>query len=446
MAIRVQKAQEEARLRLQQEIESSNAQIITLQRQLEIHEDTLAKLNATEEEAGELLALDAQARKDPREIAAEDALDTIVRLENTLKVVQRRNVLLGRENSVQEKTLKDRMKILAKLNTEEEQLIHATGWNESVSGEDAVELRERIAEMVSLEQTLTKELTAAQVLVKKKEQAVEVLQNELDSKIEKEEQLALLFNSIRVTDRDCVETQRSIDDLTNQHRESQALIEVARSKRGTMSIQCLQDDAASLKSIVETHRQTRRNQDDIIKAQIWRARQLQTRIDIITAALKDMKLDREFERSIPKSSLVPGAAKDEPTNVDQVIPDNEVIPLETFLLLVRDNETMRTGVARKDVMVLEKEATIQALEAKLEGFTHSLNLSTEQQDNIKINKAIEMDELQETLQQQHQAYRRQIEELLSANLRLKSKLTKQQAAPVPLMSDIVARNNSRMRY
>lgn len=440
---KVQKVQDEARQRLLRDIEICNAQIITLQRQLEVHGDTLTKYAASQEEDGDDLALES-LRRDPRDIPAEEALDTIVRLENTLKVIQRRNQLIHREIANQEKVLKDRTKVLDAVSREEDHLVSATGWSEQTM-DNAIELRHEIHEMVELEQTLQKEMVSAEALIRKKEKAVELLEAELRQKKEKEELLGVLYNDIRVKDRDCVEMQRFIEALTNQHHESQALIEVARSKRGVLSIQSLRGDTESLKSTVQMHRDTRHRQDDVTKAQLFRAKQLQTRIDILTAALKDMKLDRDFERSIPKSSLVPGAAKDEPTNRDEVLPQNEKVPVESYFLLARDNEAMRTSVARKDVMVLEKEATINALEAKLDSFTHSLNLSTEQQDSLRINKATEMDELQETLQEQHYAYRRQIEELLSANLRLKTELNKAQQMPQLTIGNGVGVNN-RMKF
>eukprot|EP00331_Platyophrya_macrostoma_P003119 CAMPEP_0176412754 /NCGR_PEP_ID=MMETSP0127-20121128/4318_1 /TAXON_ID=938130 /ORGANISM="Platyophrya macrostoma, Strain WH" /LENGTH=439 /DNA_ID=CAMNT_0017792457 /DNA_START=21 /DNA_END=1339 /DNA_ORIENTATION=+ len=421
---KVQKVQDEARQRLLHDIEICNA---ALQRQLEVQDDTLAKYASAQMEDDEAIGLES-LRRDPRDIPAEEALDTIVRLENTLKVIQRRNQLIQREVAVQEKLLKDRMKILDSVSREEEYLVSATGWSEQTV-DNAVEIRHEIHEMIDLEQTLQKEMVSAEALIRKKEKAVELLELQLREKKEKEELLGVLYNDIRVKDRDCVEMQRSIDALTSQHHQSQELIEVARSKRGVLSIQSLRGDTESLRSTVQMHRDTRRRQDEVTKAQIFRAKQLQTRIDILTAALKDMKLDKDFERSIPKSSLVPGAAKDEPSSRDDVVPQNELVPVESYYLLARDNDAMRTSVARKDVMVLEKEATIHALEAKLESFTHSLNLSTEQQDSLRVNKATEMDELQETLHQQHQAYRRQIEELLSANLRLKTELNKAQQMP-----------------
>lgn len=425
MSDRVTRAQEEAKQRLLREIEEGNAQVASLNRQLEVHNDAIAKL-----QGDSLEELSVSSERNPRDIAAEDALDTIVRLENTLKIVQRRNALLLRENQAQEKLAKDRTKVLERIAKDEEHLVTATGWRDDGPEVDIVELRARISEMISLEQILNKELVAADVLIKKKEQAVEDLEKELLRKKEKEEQLSVLYNDIRVKDRDCEEMKRSIDALVGEHDKSQSLIESAQSRRAVLSIASLQEDTNCLKSNVEQHRATRRKQDEIMKAQIFRARQLQTRIDIIMAALRDMKLDKEFERTVPKSSLVCGASKEEPQEVSDVVPAEEQIPFSTYLLLLRDNDTMRTSVARKDVMVLEKEATIQALEAKLESFSHSLNISTEQQDDLKVSKALEMDELQETLQQQHQAYRRQIETLLSANLKLRSRLMRSNG-PLP---------------
>jgi hypothetical protein len=421
MTDRAQRAQEEARQRLLHDIELANAQIVTIQRQLEVQDDLLAKIHADEATNASILV----RTENPREIAAEDALDHIVSLENTLKITQRRNTLLQRENATQTKNVKDRVKVLERLVKEEESIATATGWSlEDDSPQDVEQLRAGILEMQELEQAMRKEIVTGEVVLHKKQQTASELESKLSLLREKEEEYGVLCNDVRVRDRDCRELEREISEVQAEHSNNDQLIEYARSKRGVVSIQNLQDDTASLKNTVEQQRAIRRKQDDVVKAQLFRARQLQTRIDIITAALKDMKLEKEFERSAPRSSLVPGAAKDEPSDIAEVIPENEALPVETYLLLLRDNEAMRTSVARKDVMVLEKEATVQALDAKLESFTHSLNLSTEQQDSLKLHKAMEMDDLQEQLQEQHQAYRKQIEELLSTNLKLKSKIKK----------------------
>lgn len=445
MTDRAQRSQEEARQRLLHDIELANAQIVTLQRQLEVQDDLLGKMNADESNTADMLV----RTENPRDIAAEDALDHIVSLENTLKITQRRNTLLARENATQAKTVKDRVKILEKLIKDSDAIAAATGWSADDDTQlDAEQLRAGILEMQTLEQGMQKELVAGEVVLHKKQQTVADLEKKLSVLRDKEEDYGVLCNDVRVRERDCRELEREIAEIQDEHSTSDQLIEYARSKRGVVSIQNLQDDTASLKGTVEQQRLIRRKQDEVVKAQLFRARQLQTRIDIITAALKDMKLDKEFEHSAPRSSLVPGAAKDEPADINEVIPENELLPIETYLLLLRDNESMRTSVARKDVMVLEKEATVQALEAKLESFTHSLNLSTEQQDSLKLHKALEMDDLQEQLQEQHQTYRRQIEELLSVNLKLKSKINKYRipSFPPPNQSAGIPGKEQKMKF
>ena len=428
------KSQEEAKSRLLNDVEDARAHIVALQRQIEMHNDTISRL--VQHDSGDLTEdIRRQTECNNRDIAAEDALDTIVRLENALKIAQRRNALLGREQQRHEKLLKDRSKVLEKLTKEEDELRSATGW----TGESHVEhdVQGRIGEMVKVEQVVNRELVGAAVLVKKKQQLVETLEVELSKKKEKEEFLLQMFNDIRVKDRDVKEMEVRVQKLRDEHEKNQSLIEVAKSKQATLSIHSLQEDTQSLKRTVEQHRETRRHQEDIIKAQVFRASQLQTRIDIVTAALQDLKLGKEFERSVPKSSLVPATSFGEPQSASEVVPADEQVAMSLFKLLLRDHDSMRTNVARKDVMLLEKEATVQALEAKLEGFTHSLNLSTEQQDSLKVHKTIEMDELQEALQQQHQEYRRQIDELLRSNAKLKARLMK---AP-PMMPQ-----HSKMRY
>jgi hypothetical protein len=200
---------------------------------------------------------------------------------------------------------------------------------------------------------------------------------------------------------------------------------LAESRRGVASIACIQGDLDFLKDDIEKQKSVRRRQEDIIKAELQRARQLQARLEVVQAALHDCRQDKEFEKMNAKSNMAVVASVEDPEEaLSQIIPEDEHIPIETFLLLHRDNELMRTSVSRKDMMVLEKQATIQALEAKLETQHHSYTVRSQQQFSNKAGKAIEMTDLQETVTTQHHEYRRDIENLLAANLKLKMKLLK----------------------
>ena len=402
-------------------------EIVAVEQQLAKTDSDIARLIVQSEDTSALEVAERRKEfeKNPRDIAAEDALDTIVRLENTLKVVLRRNVLLSRENALQKKLHKDRVKVLEKRSKDCDDLLSITGFHERYAAAPVEERRQKIDEMIALEATLNKELASAFVIIRKKEQLVETLQNELDKKIEKEEQLQLVYNDIRVKDRDCQEIQAQIDEIKREDRKKDNALTLAENRRAVLSINSLRGDMDYLRDEIEKQKSVRRRQEEIIKAELHRARQLQARLDVVQTALHDLKLEKEFERSNAKSSMVVVASVEDPEEtISQIIPDDESVPVETFLLLHRDNEAMRTSVSRKDMMVLEKEATIQALEAKLETQHHSYTVRSQQQVSTKTGKAIEMGDLQETVTAQHHEYRKEIENLLAANLKLKMKLLK----------------------
>jgi hypothetical protein len=427
MTERSYKSLDAARQRIQQEIDCAEAEIASLEQQLSKADADISRIVSQSEDTSALEV--AERRKEfernPRNIAAEDALDTIVRLENTLKVVQRRNVLLSRENALQKKLHKDRIKVLEQRTKECDELVRVTGFHDRYVAPPVEESRQKVEEMISLEATLNKELASAFVIIRKKEQLVETLQLELDKKVEKEEQLQLLYNDIRVKDRDCQEIQAQIDEIKREDRKKDSALVLAETRRGITSINSIRGDMDFLRNEIEKQKAVRRRQEEIIKAELQRARELQARLDVVQAALHDCKQDKEFEKMNAKSSMIVVASVEDPEEtISQIIPEDEQIPIETYLLLHRNNELMRTSVSRKDMMVLEKEATIQALEAKLETQHHSYTVRSQQQFSTKAGKAIEMSDLQETVTAQHHEYRKEIENLLAANLKLKMKLLK----------------------
>ncbi|KAF8284458.1 hypothetical protein TcBrA4_0061580 [Trypanosoma cruzi] len=84
---------------------------------------------------------------------------------------------------------------------------------------------------------------------------------------------------------------------------------------------------------------------------------------------------------------------------------------------------MNTNVVRKNMLVLEKEGVIQALEASLMKYANALNMTTRQLENMKLNKGFEMTELMVELQQQHKNYLQQLEQIMQENNKLKSNCT-----------------------
>ena len=88
----------------------------------------------------------------------------------------------------------------------------------------------------------------------------------------------------------------------------------------------------------------------------------------MTAALKDLKTNTKIQRRL-KDALMGAEVEDadiDPYNVDNYLPANEIVDVELYELLQRDLEAITTSMKLKDIILLEKEATIEATELKLD--------------------------------------------------------------------------------
>lgn len=417
--------QESARVLILEQIQDSDDRIAKLERQLAAQEHELEQLSAENSERHnqmvEVQEKNKRLEKDPREIAAEDALDTIIRLENTLQVAKRRNTMLQRENNVLSKNVKEANKTLERTQQQRDELVQLTGWHPETHETDVDTLRLRVGEMITLEATIRKELATGKVLLAKKEQLSKALEAELKSKEDVQERVLMLYNDIRVADRDLFEVNAQIDELKREHRKKDGALVVLENRKDQVAFESLMGDKEYLQRECAGKKEIRRGQEVVLKAQQKRTADLQARLDLTMMAIRDLKLEQGLDKAVSKTLVTDPPAHD-PTDPDRINPPNETIPVETYELFQRDLAAMSTSVSRKDIMILEKQATVEALEAKLDGYTQSYNLTTQQQAQTKANKAIEVAELQEELAARHQEYRQKIDELLSVNLKLKQRI------------------------
>ncbi|EPY30032.1 hypothetical protein STCU_04270 [Strigomonas culicis] len=384
---------------------------------------TIQEENQTDDVTQQIAHFEEQMRH-KKDIAAEDALDSIVRLQNQLKIVKRRNQLLARENTVQQKQLNDRAAFLKSTTQELDRISYVTGWHENFVDVDLSEqttFRDSIRDMVTLIAKTTQELKVAKVLIKKKENVILTIQKESEMTNEHEKKLQKVYNDIRVRQRDTRELEAKLQRL---HTENNA-IETALSKvddtqiQVANSIQYMESDKEYLADAVTEMKVVCRRQDNVVKAQLARQQQLQKRLDHVLKALREMRLEKEFERNVAKSALVPSASREEPEDVDMILPEDEIIPVDTHRLLYKDNEMMRTNVARKNMLVLEKESAIQALESKVALYIDAHNTTAMRGDDIRATKESELGVLTSNLEAQHEQYKAELDVLLHTNQKLK---------------------------
>ncbi|RHW70112.1 hypothetical protein DPX39_090067200 [Trypanosoma brucei equiperdum] len=370
----------------------------------------------------------------PENIPAEDALEVITRLENTLKIVQRRNHLLEKENGTQNRLLEERSNVLLNATKTFDHIVDVTGWHDKFLF-DAEDLRSRVAdirEMSNIEAVVQKELRVAQGIIKKKEAALRQLEELVEQGKEQEAVLNNVYNDIRVKERDCSEVEMQLVRLRKSVAKTDEALAVFDLHNQNASLAYMESDRDYLRDSVAEMKSTTRRQDNVIKAQLTRQQQLQTRLDVIMKSLREMKLDKKYERNIPKSALVPSASREEPEDVSKILPESECIPVPTYRLLHKNNEMLRVIVMRKNMLVLEKNAVIEALEAGLAKYGSALITTYKEQQDLRQNKDMELIELMDDLQQQHSNYLEKLEELRLQNAALKKKMYRSTRQHAPL--------------
>uniref|UniRef100_A0A7S1L2R2 Uncharacterized protein n=1 Tax=Neobodo designis TaxID=312471 RepID=A0A7S1L2R2_NEODS len=416
-----------ARAAQEQQYRQQLHQMQHLQRQLESYDDRLERLKHEPNEDRKALVEQrvAEYARDPRSIAPEDALDTIVRLENHLKLQQRANALMAKELDRDRRTIKERRGTLHKIETNYAEVLKVTGWDGKTlrSQDEQDEMKERINEMAMLAKKLREEHRAAQLIIHKKEHVVQFLHAELAKRNEQREQLDEKYNAIRVKDRDNREILLQIEKLQRVSEHTDNQVAVARQNQDTVALECLQEDNDYLKNLLKEKRQKRADQDRVMRAQASRVKQLTTRFEVIGGALRDLGLDRRAANAL---NAVPPPVEPigEPDDMERIAPSDEQIPTCVYELLVRDMASIRSAVARKDVMVVEKQCVKAAMEEKLHTFEENLRYAQQQEAHTKDDKFLEMEHLRHTLEERHREYRLQIDDLLHENLKLKADAAK----------------------
>jgi hypothetical protein len=419
-----------ARAAQESEYQNQIHNIRKLQRQLESQEEQLMHISQSlvPHEESDRLMLEkriAEYHADPRSIAPEDALDTIVRLENHLKLQQRRNQLHAKELDKQRRQVKERRQVLENVSRQRDEVLRITGWDGRTQRSEAEQqdMKEKIVEMAGLAKRLQEEHRAANLIIHKKEHVVDFLNEELTKRSERREALDEKYNAIRVADRDNREILTQIGDISGQNSSQDNAIVVARGHQDTVALECLRDDNVFLAAQIKEKKSRKVHQDRVMKAQIDRTKQLTTRFEVLGGALRDLGLDRQAQTAL---SAVPPPVdpEGEPDNLDRIAPPDEQVPTCFYELLIRDMASIRSAVARKDVMVVEKQCVAEAMQDKLNEYSSNLRFAQQQEAHTKDDKYLEMDHLRQTLADRHHEYRLAIDDLLQENLKLKSAAAK----------------------
>lgn len=387
-----------------------------------IHAETLQN----DDDLKELQKQQQQADKNPKNINAEDAFDTMIRLESTIKIVEKRNAVIEKDNIARDKLLKDRSKALLKMTEEEQRLIYATGYHPDQQAEDSAKLdqyRENSERARLLEGAITKEITAADVVIKKKRALIADLTQKVEEQKAKENALLQLYNDIRVADRDVQEVNKSLEALKADYGKIEnSLVAESENNGRDVAIKSLQGDRDFIKEEIKKHKMDKARQEKVVAAQLSRTKVLQDRLDVVMAAIRDMRLERDleaYERQSGRDLIVTSANPEDP---DRILPDDESVPIEMYELPHRDYEAMRSIADRKAILVTEKTCTTDAQIATILMYSAQMELTTKLQDDTRLNNKLEQHEAVIEVTRLVEEFRRELAKLVNENARLKAML------------------------
>lgn len=361
------------------------------------------------------------------QIQVDDALDRVIHLETQLKILRRRNQLMKKDHVRYQNRIRRTGNNLQKTADELDMVIDVTGWHEGyVLDKEGLNLRKQDThQMAVLEAKVQKEIKTTATLIKKKQDTLIKLNDQVNVYKEKQNLLNEWHNKVLVQQRDNTEMAARLavlqKDDENISRQLVALEEATRAANGSVAI--LQADKAYLQQVrrdfVSTNQQNR-----LVRAQGVREDQLRRRLNILMSCLKDLKLEKAFQESAKniESSAVVRTGR-VPSQLSDIIPEDESIPIDTYRLVFFANSGLEGATASKSMLLLERESVLYCMEAQLLRAIERHNGNVDEMDVTRFEKGSKARQLIEDIQNRHQAFRVKMEELTRENTRLRNELS-----------------------
>eukprot|EP01064_Diplonema_japonicum_P026862 TRINITY_DN3845_c6_g1_i1.p1 TRINITY_DN3845_c6_g1~~TRINITY_DN3845_c6_g1_i1.p1 ORF type:complete len:667 (+),score=318.37 TRINITY_DN3845_c6_g1_i1:40-2040(+) len=301
-------------------------------------------------------------------ILPEEALDKVVELEHAIKLQQKVNEEVIRDTNLTEKDIQAVDKQIDSVAKELGHIQRVTGFDNSNNKKEHIDWNlqeEQILHLTELVQTLEREHSKGVQVLKKKTELLVRLSEEVEEKKEVEEQVFKCQNDINVVNKEMDEVREETNRLMKYHDKSDRAITVLEEQRDVVAVDSLQNDKQYLQRQISSHVSAKGESDRIIKAQAFRLGVLENRLGVVTNALKDLKSDQKIQRRLKDALTLTEDDDVDPTNLEAIMPANELIDIELYELLNRDLEAITTSMKLKNIILHEKEATIEATELKL---------------------------------------------------------------------------------
>eukprot|EP01064_Diplonema_japonicum_P005362 TRINITY_DN13607_c0_g1_i1.p1 TRINITY_DN13607_c0_g1~~TRINITY_DN13607_c0_g1_i1.p1 ORF type:complete len:369 (+),score=144.49 TRINITY_DN13607_c0_g1_i1:125-1231(+) len=356
----------------------------------------------------------------------------INRLENKLKLQQMRSAAISKD--VNESRLMNRQveDVIQSLDEEAQRIKAITGYKGPELSSNNVHICTKLSppeqqllfqELRILSAKIKEEIRATKVLLDQKTKVIEGFTKREDNLAELQEKVFELRNELNAKNNELHNVNEEHEYYRKEHLKADRMIAKLENENGSGCLSSLMQDKLFLKAKIYEHVDMRRTQDKAIKAQSFRLAHLQMRADMITNAVADLKMT-EIVSSKLKGTLAPVEEPVCSLDIETILPSDETIDVALYELLCRDVEAINNSIGLKDIILLEKEATIEALEEKVERV-----LYTNEEDFIAKNDDVltlqhDVKQLHREVWNDREAYQQEIAELRKNKTEAQKKLVK----------------------
>lgn len=360
-------------------------------------------------------------------IQIDDALDRVIHLETQLKILRRRNHVMEKEKKKYDNRLRVAGNALQKCSDELNMVIDITGWHEKyqLDREGLLQYKQDLQEMTKQEAKTRSEIRSMATLCRKKEGTIIKLQEQIDEMRKQQDLLNYWNNKIRVQQRENAEKRAAVDIL---HREDEKVSQILvdqeerdKSKNGSVII--LEKDKGYLTEMRQKLTGTLTRQKRLLRAQEVRESQLRRRVDVLMSCLRDLHLEKAFQEKATENengALV--AAKPEPQQLSDIIPEEEMIPIDTYHLVYCADKQLESKNSSRSMLLLEREGVVQTMESQLAAAIERHNVNVEDLGINRLEQEQNTRQLIDDIQNCHLSFRKKVEILTRENTFLRNEL------------------------
>lgn len=347
---------------------------------------------------------------------SEQTAEAMARLEANLKLERFRLEASTMEKKQLEQALKAKDKDLEKALKDLEEVKTETGWSRSNANrapfkESKVNSDDRIADLQRQLHRYQEEERATRALERKRSQQIEGLAKDIEIKTRLGEELNQANNMLKVKEREIKDLTEELKVMKRIQSKKDKIILDIETTKDSPPLRALEGDKKALQAEVSKQIELRRQQERTIRSQLCRIDMLEARLSAVTSALRDLGLERRVADVVRD--------KGKPTLDEE---NKDLGSQEVFEVLSRDIDHLRHALALREVLIQERDQTIEALDKKVEIVQHAKRVESRTTTAERKELFTQMEELKRAMEAQSVKHLRELEGQRSEVIRLRKRI------------------------